>query len=157
VWSGAELVKQLDGYALAPCAGLEHWSDLVVIHQRPDRGSGVPEGRETSSIGTPWSDSIDTIECGSSRGVHAPGSIPGTSVSARRKSRRRCDPSMAVPTREVNTKPDSTHAEPAASRSRPAGRAADAVPATRPVFEAGLGDAGNAKRPDLPRRERSCR
>jgi hypothetical protein len=48
----------------------------------------APTSREISSTSTPASDSRDTKECRSSRGVQSFGSRPGTRARARRKSRR---------------------------------------------------------------------
>jgi hypothetical protein len=76
-----------------------------------------PTSCEICSSGTPASESSETNECRSSRGVHSDGLRPGTRAKARRKSRRTLPASILVPTDVVNTRPVSRHRSPADNRS----------------------------------------
>jgi hypothetical protein len=73
------------------------------------------------------SDSTETNECRSSRGVHSAGSIPGTWRSARRRLRPRLAASISVPFLVVNTSPLSCQASPPLAARPPAAPAASAL------------------------------
>jgi len=90
-------------------ATLDDGTDLMPVDEFRHARTAVTTSRDTSSIGTPASESSETNECRSSRGVHSSGFMPGTEARARRKSRR----TFAVPSRVVNTKPVSCHWSPA--------------------------------------------
>ena len=70
-----------------------------------------PTSREICSSGTPASESTETNECRSSRGVHSSGSMPGTRWSARRKVTPDVGAS-AVPNAVVKTSPVSCQRSP---------------------------------------------
>ena len=100
-------------------AGPSAWSPPLAgrfkFQQKPLLERGSPASRAISSTATPDSDMTATNVCREPHGAHTP-SIPAF-LQRVRKSRRTCEASSGVPTLLVNTRPESGHSSPAASRA----------------------------------------
>src|SRR5690348_15963806 len=107
--------------AKPPDNGRQMWHIGPAYDQQPTvmvsvvRELACPASRAISSTATPDSDMTKTNVCRSSRGAHTP-SMPAFLHKAR-KSRRTWEASSDVPTLLVNTRPESCHSSPAASRA----------------------------------------
>ena len=86
-------------------AGLNDRPNLMPIHDLGDAGTAVADQLRDHLDGHACIRKRDTNECRSSRGVQSFGSRPGTSASARRRSRRTFAGSISLPTAVANTSP----------------------------------------------------